>query len=450
VRRRARATCLALIWLLAGAQPSTAQTAGSGERAPEGTATERLISLSLQEAPLAAALQTLAGFSGLNVVVSDRVVGSTTLRLEQVPWEQALTTLLELHELGQRRHGTVLLIAPLADLLEREQRERERAETQAAQQPLLSRVYRVRYARAADLAALINAEGGDLLSERGRIIADLRTNALIMRDTAAQLDTLGDLLATLDVAVPQVLIESRIVIARSDFSRELGVRLGASALGERGRGWRAGGTRGGGLADTAIGFQVDGREGLLIDLPATAPTAALGMTLGQLSDRILQLELSAMELEGRGEIISSPRVITADQQTASIRQGVDIPYQQSSGDGGTSIAFQEAVLSLEVTPQITPDGGIIMRLTVTKDSVGQVFGGIPSIDTQSLSTQVLVRDGVTLILGGILEQDHRHADSRVPGLAALPGIGWLFRQQRNSRREVELLIFVTPRIMRDP
>jgi type IV pilus assembly protein PilQ len=450
LRRPVRAACLALIWLLAGAAQPVARTVSHDPTATETAAAEQLISLSLQDAPLAAALQLLAGFSALNVVLSDRIVGSTTLRLEQVPWEQALTTLLELHDLGQRRDGTVLLIAPLDDLLDREQRERERAEAQAAQQPLLAQVYRVRYARAADLAELINAEGGDLLSKRGRVTADLRTNALILRDTAQQLEELGQLLATLDVAVPQVLIESRIVIARSDFSRELGIRLGASALDERGSGWRVGGTRGGGLADTAIGFQVGGREGLLIDLPATAPTAALGMTLGHLSERILQLELSAMELEGRGEIISSPRVITADQQTASIRQGVDIPYQQSSGDGGTSIAFQEALLSLEVTPQITPDGGIIMRLTVTKDSVGQVFGEIPSIDTQSLSTQVLVRDGATLILGGILEQEHRQADSRVPGLANLPGIGRLFRQERNSRREAELLIFVTPRIMRDP
>lgn len=406
-----------------------------------------LITLDLQDAPLAATLQTIAAFSGRNVVVSDRVNGTTTLRLEQVPWEQALNTLMNLHALGTRRSGTVMLIAPLEDLLTRDAIERQLAEADAAQQPIQTRLHAVRYGNAADLAALLGSDGGELLSERGQISADARTNTLILRDNVTQLDILSAIISALDAPLRQVLIETRIVIARSDFSRELGIRLGASALAESGGGLRIGGTLGGGLSDTAVGFQIDGREGLLIDLPALAPSAALGLTLGHLTNRILQLELSAMELEGRGQIISSPRVITIDQQTARISQGVDIPYQQSAGEGNTSIAFQEALLSLEVTPQVTPDGSILMQLGVTKDSVGQVFDGIPSIDTQSLSTQVLVQDGATLILGGILEQESRQTDSRVPGLSSLPGIGRLFRHQRNSRREAELLIFVTPHII---
>ncbi|MCH8503628.1 MAG: type IV pilus secretin PilQ [Ectothiorhodospiraceae bacterium] len=271
---------------------------------------------------------------------------------------------------------------------------------------------------------------------------------MIIRDTDQNLTDIRNLLNRLDIPVRQVLIESRIVLANDDFSRELGVRFGASARkseGDSGRVGRIGGTRPGGLVGGGTGF--GDPDGMLVDLPVNNPAGAVGLAVGRIGDRLLQLELSAMETEGRGEVVSSPRVITANQRTASIKQGVEIPYQEASASGATSVSFQEAVLALDVTPQITPDDRIIMDLEVSKDTVGTIFAGVPSIDTQSVTTQVLVDNGETVVLGGIYERDRGTTVSRVPFFGSLPGVGWLFRTTFNVDENSELLIFVTPRIL---
>ncbi|MEX0729566.1 MAG: type IV pilus secretin PilQ [Aquisalimonadaceae bacterium] len=411
---------------------------------------ERL-SLNFQDIEIRSVLQLIADFTGLNVVVSDSVTGNLTLRLQNVPWDQALDIILRTKGLDKRIVDNVMLVAPAEEISER-----ERLDLQARQEieelaPLRSEYFQVNYAKASELAELLRSGDTTLMSERGHVTLDDRTNTLIIRDTDRNLSDIRALLNRLDVPVRQVLIESRIVIANDDFSRELGVRFGASGRGDVGDndGIQVGGTRPGGLSPGTTGFVVGGSEGMLVDLPVTGAAGSVGLAVGRIGDRLLQLELSALESEGRGEIVSSPRVITANQRTASIKQGVEIPYQEASASGATSVSFQEAVLALDVTPQITPDDRIIMDIEVSKDTVGTVFGGVPSIDTQSVTTQVLVDNGETVVLGGIYERDRRNVVSRVPFFGSLPGIGWLFRTNLDVDNNSELLIFVTPRILEE-
>jgi type IV pilus assembly protein PilQ len=413
---------------------------------------ERL-SLNFQDIEVRSVLQLLADFTGTNIVVSDTVSGNLTLRMQNVPWDQALDIVLKTKGLAKRQNGNVMLIAPSEEIAAREKLELESQKQIEELAPLYSDFIQINYAKAADLAKLLQDKESSMLSERGKATIDERTNTLLVQDTAEKLADIRKLVAMLDIPVRQVLIESRIVIANNDFSRDLGVKFGVSGNSSSGRDFIVGGgTRPG---DTNFGytpgFEVpagSGNSGLLVDLPVADPSGALGIALGKVGSSLLQLELSAMQLENRGEIISSPRVITSNQQEATIQQGVEIPYQEASSSGATSVSFKEAVLQLKVTPQITPDDRIIMDLKVNKDSVGEVFAGVPSIDTRNVSTRVLVDNGETLVLGGIYEQERSKQTERIPFFGSLPGVGWLFKTEAKTDQKQELLIFVTPKIIK--
>jgi type IV pilus assembly protein PilQ len=285
------------------------------------------------------------------------------------------------------------------------------------------------------------------------VTTDERTNTLLIQDTAEKLEQIRRMVALLDIPVRQVLIESRIVIANNDFSRDLGVKFGASGNTNDGDRFLVGGGTQPGDINYGYnpGFEVpagSGNEGLLVNLPVSDPSGSLGLALGKIGSSLIQLELSAMQLEDRGEVISSPRVITSNQQEAAIQQGVEIPYQEASSSGATSVSFKDAVLELKVTPQITPDDNVIMDLKVSKDSVGEIFAGVPSIDTRNVSTRVLVENGETLVLGGIYEQERGKEVERIPFFGSLPGVGWLFKTESKTDQKQELLIFVTPKIIK--
>ena len=413
---------------------------------------ERL-SLNFQDIAVRSVLQLIADFTGLNLVVSDSVSGNITLRLQDVPWDQALDIILRTKGLDKRQQGNVLLIAPATEIAAREKLELEAQQQIEVLAPLRSEFLQINYAKAADIAQLISSKETGIMSERGRVTIDSRTNTLIVQDTDRNISDIRALVARLDIAVRQVLIESRIVIATDDFSRALGVRFGYSRSGEVSGNTR--GVIGGTLPGQTnfggtTGFETpagSGREGLLVDLPATDAAGAIGLAIGRIGSHLLQLELSAMEAEGRGDIVSSPRVITANQKAATIKQGVEIPYQEAASSGATSISFKEAVLGLTVTPQITPDDRVLLDLEVSKDSIGQPTAAGPAINTQSVQTQVLVNNGETVVLGGVFERTNVNAVTRVPFFGDLPLIGALFRNSDKIDNRSELLIFVTPKIL---
>lgn len=430
---------------------------------------ERL-TLNFQDIETRAVLQLLADTSGQNMVISDTVGGNVTLRLQNVPWDQALDVVMRTKGLDMRREGNVIFVAPAAEIAAREK------ELLAARQqvqelaPLRTEYLQINYAKASDLAALIKSgQNSSLLSERGSVAIDERTNTLLLQDVSERLADIRRLVSTLDIPVRQVLIEARIVIVSDDFSRELGVRFGGQvAIPHGGRnGEGVIGANNQGIADDELIIDHDGtasftgdgwavldpQDRYMVNLPVSNPAGRIAMTLLD-SDYIVDLELSAAQAEGRGEIISSPRLITANQREATIEQGVEIPYQESSASGATTTSFKKAVLSLKVTPQITPDNRVILDLTVSKDSVGQLVasatgGFVPSIDTREIITQVLVNDGQTVVLGGILETERRDAETKVPLLGDVPVLGRLFKTTSKTDNKDELLIFVTPRILRE-
>ncbi len=434
----------------------------------EGGYSGEKLSLNFQNIEVRAVLQLLADFNGMNLVTSDTVTGNLTLRLKNVPWDQALDIILKTKGLAMRQNGNVMLIAPAAEIAAREKQELEAKKQLVELEPLYSEIIEVNFAKADEIATILTSTQGDsadgkggFLSERGSVVVDARTNSLLLRDTADQLVEIQKLIEQLDIPVRQVLIESRIVIANNDFSKELGVRFGASA---RSR------TLGAGTSGSLDGLEV--REGnsnpnlatpsavgtdpraagqdLNVNLPVTNPAGSIALALAKLPmGMILELELSAMQEEGRGEVISSPRVITSNQKQATIEQGTEIPYQEASSSGATSVSFKEAVLKLDVTPQITPDDRIVMDLEVNKDEVGEIFLGVPSIDTRSVKTQVLVDNGETVVLGGIYEQTKNQGVQRVPFFGDLPYVGALFRNTFNEDRQRELLVFVTPKIVKE-
>ncbi|MDN5870436.1 MAG: type IV pilus secretin PilQ [Nitrococcus sp.] len=417
------------------------------------------LSLNFQDIAVRSVLQLLADFTGINMVVSDSVAGNITLRLQNVPWDQALDIILKTKGLGKRRIGNVMLVAPAEEIAAREQLELKAKRQIQQLAPLQSTFIQVSYAKAQDLAQLIlgsGKNGRSLLSNRGTVSVDQRTNTLIVQDTARNLDDIRRLVSKLDIPVRQVLIESRVVIANDDFSNELGVRFGYSRNQSNFGSTNHGGIVGGKLpGDVNFGqttaYEVpagSGNEGLLVDLPASPAAGAIGLAIGKIGSYLLQLELSAMETENRGDIISSPRVITTNQQEAYIKQGVQIPFQQATSSGATSVQFKEAVLGLTVTPQITPDDRILLDLQVTKDSPGQITAAGPAINTQSVSTHVLVDNGETVVLGGVYERTKNKTVTRVPFFGELPLVGWLFRNTARVNNNKELLIFVTPKILK--
>jgi type IV pilus assembly protein PilQ len=431
---------------------------------------ERL-TLNFQEIETRAVLQLLADASGQNIVVSDSVAGNVTLRLQNVPWDQALDIVLRTKGLDKRKQDNVIIVAPQEELASREKADLAAKKDLQELAPLRSEYLQVNYAKAQDMAALIKSQGGTLLSNRGNVAVDERTNTLLLQDTADRLADIRRLVATLDIPVRQVLIEARIVVVNDDFKRDLGARVGYTTAQSNGNGiWTTSGTAA--ATDTTLGSALSNlsktgspypvsiptgtggapqRYNVNLPVPSPAGSFALGI-LG--SNYIVDLELSAAQAETRAEVISSPRVITANQKEATIEQGTEIPYQQSASSGATTISFKKAVLSLKVTPQITPDNRIILDLDVKKDTIGTITvasGGVnvPSIDTREIATQVLVNDGQTVVLGGILETEHRDAQTKVPFLGDIPVLGALFKEQNKTNNKDELLIFVTPKIVRE-
>lgn len=425
------------------------------EKEKFGYTGERL-SLNFQNIEVRAVLQLIADFTGLNMVASDTVGGNVTLRLKNVPWDQALDIILKSKGLGMRQNGNVIMVAPQEELAAREKLELEAQQQIAELAPLRTEFVQVNYAKATDIATLIKAEANNLLSERGNVSVDERTNTLLLQETSEKIAEIRQLLQTLDVPVRQVLIESRIVVADEDFSKDLGVKFGYSFIDNQADvadgelftsigGKRPGDTEFGGTTS----FHTDDQENFIVDLPVANPAASLGLAVGRIGSYLLQLELSALQAEGRGEVVSSPRVITANQKEAVIESGTEIPFQQAASSGATAVAFKSAVLGLRVTPQITPDDRIIMDLQVNQDTVGQVFAGVPSIDTNTITTQVLVENGETVVLGGVFEQNNRTDIQRVPFFGELPYLSWLFKNSAVQSNKSELLIFVTPKILKD-
>ena len=413
------------------------------------------LSLNFQSIEVRAVLQLIADFTDLNLITSDTVSGNVTLRLKNVPWDQALDIILRSKGLAMVKDGNVISVAPAEEIAARAKLD----QTIEAQAPLISDSIQVNYAKASDFTKLLKTKDNSLLSERGSVSVDERTNRLLIRDTAKNVAAITELVQQLDIPVRQVLIESRIVLATNDFSKELGVRFGVSnnqssvngantdTIGVSGNSTSAEVARLGGTPTQPSRYNVN--------LPVTslgATAGTIGLALSRLPfGTLIDLELSAAQTEGRSETISSPRVITSDQNKATIETGTEIPYSEASSSGAATVSFKKAVLGLEVTPQITPDDRIILDLLVSKDSpdfANNTPAG-PPIKTQSVETNVLVDNGETIVLGGVYEQTKANSVARVPFFGDLPLVGFLFRSNFEQNNKSELLIFVTPKLLKD-
>lgn len=446
-------------WPVAAQQASPAGQPSAEQMSQDGRG---LMTLNFQNIDIRSLLQVMADFTGLNLVVSDSVTGTVTLRLKEVPWAQALNIILETHGLGMRQLGNVLQIAPKAELAAREKTDIEAQQALQGLGPVRMQEFKLNYARAADVARSLtgsgagaNAPGGmRILSARGSVLADLRTNQVFVSDMPTRLVQVQDLIRKLDIPVRQVLIEARIVEASDNFGRSLGLRLGGRATSlsnnintQAGAGYLSP-AAGAATSQTAFGVTA----GDFVNLPAAAQNgynaASFAVSLFNASlTRVLNLEISAMEADGKGKIISSPRIVTTDQVKALIEQGTELPYEEKSASGATTTAFRKANLKLEVTPQITPEGNIILNLDINKDSVGRLTTKGFAIDTKHVQTQVLVENGGTVSIGGIFEETERTDDTKVPVLGDLPGLGWLFRNRSRSRSKSEMMVFITPKLL---
>jgi type IV pilus assembly protein PilQ len=419
------------------------------------------LSLSFHDIEVRSVLQILADFTKKNIAVSDSVTGNITLSLKDIPWDQALDIILKTKNLSLRENNQVLWIAPSKEMIEKEQQALEAEQRKQALKPLITATIAINFAQAKDLAALLKeSKGNSLLSERGSVSLDERTNTLLIQDIASQVSQIKKLIKTLDVPVKQVLIESRIVVANSDFSKDLGTKFGVSSVLSQKNNLLA---MSGSNAATATMIQSansnllntgdlnqvnipDSTERLSVNLPTIGAAGTLGFAILS-KGFLLDLELSALQAESKGEIIATPRVITLNQHPARIEQGIEIPYQQVTKSGATSIAFKKAVLSMDVTPQITPNGHIVIDLKVHQDTVGQIFNNVPSINTRAVQTKVLVENGQTIVLGGVHEESNLYADSKVPVLGDIPVLGRLFKKTHQQDTKRELLIFLTPKII---
>ncbi|SFR85904.1 type IV pilus assembly protein PilQ [Marinobacter daqiaonensis] len=410
------------------------------------------LSLNFQDIEVRSVLQLIADFTGLNLVASDTVSGSITLRLQNVPWDQALDLILKTKGLDKRQIGNVLLVAPAEEIAARERLELETSKQIAELAPVRLEIIQVNYAKASDIVELIRADE-ELISDRGFISSDDRTNTISVRETSEKLEEIRRLVNTWDIAVRQVSIEARIVRAQTNVAESLGIRWGGAAYDVSGDDvFTVGGSLGTlqEARDAAAGGSgvINFPDALSVDLGVTGDGASSFAIGWGSSDFLVDLELSALESDGKAELVSQPRVVTADRQTATIKSGEEIPYQEASSSGATSVSFKEAVLSLEVTPQITPDNKIIMDLRVSQDSRGQETAGIPSINTNEVTTQVLVGNGETVVLGGIFQSEVSTTITKTPFLGDIPYVGALFRRTNNIDERSELLIFITPKIMR--
>ena len=443
------------------------------------------ISLNFQDIEVRAVLQLIADFTDLNLVASDTVSGNITLRLQNVPWDQALELVLRTKGLDSRRIGNVLMVAPAVEIAERERQEIESNKQIAELAPLQSEFIRIRYAKASEVVNLFEAgseEGGSLVSDRGSVVVDERTNSIIITDTATKLAEIRDLIERVDVPIRQVMIEARIVIASTNLDEELGIEWGGGYIGvdsSNGNIYSASGSReqvvsfnqdtvagvtptlnypvqggqqqGGGNQGGDGQQQQQGLGAALVDLGVSQATSgfAVGFTS---NDLFLTAELSALESSGQGEVVSQPKIITGDKQLATIKSGSEIPYQEGSASGATTVSFKEAVLKLEVTPNITPDDRILLDLVVNQDSLGDLVpsgtgGLIPTINTTQLTTQVLVGNGETVVLGGVFQNDEITQIRKVPFLGDIPYLGTLFKNTASKTSKTETLIFITPRIL---
>ncbi len=418
------------------------------------------LSLNFQDIEVRAVLQLIADFTELNLVASDTVTGRITLRLQNVPWDQALELVLKTKGLDKRQVGNVLMVAPAAEIAERERQEIEANRQIAELAPLQTEFIRIRYASASQVVTLLSAgseEGGAMVSGRGSVIVDERTNSLIVTDTASKLGEIRNLIDRVDIPIRQVMIEARIVIAQSDASRSLGIQWGGAYLDVSGNDvFSASGD-----LDNVVDINSDVTQGntpevtfpgaLLVDLGIAGASGSFAVGYAS-DDLFLAAELSALEAAGNGEVVSQPKVITGDKQRATIKSGTEVPYQESSANGETTVSFKEAVLALNVTPNITPDDRILLDLVINQDSVGELVpsgtgGAIPSIDTTELTTQVLVGNGETVVLGGVFRTEDIYSVSKVPFFGDIPYLGTLFKSTNTSSTKTETLIFITPRIL---
>ncbi|MGE0332776.1 MAG: type IV pilus secretin PilQ [Ramlibacter sp.] len=432
------------------------------------------LSLNFQNIEVRSLLQVIADFTNFNIVTSDSVTGAVTLRLKDVPWDQALEIILQAKGLGMRKTGNVLWIAPKDEIAAKEKLDLESRAAIQNLEPLRTQAFQLNYTKAADIAAQITAGGGGsapgasarILSARGSVIAEPRTNQLFVTDIGSKLEQVQQLIAKLDIAVRQVLIEARIVEASDTFGKSLGVRLGGSDL----RGLRGGdaGYSVGGTNRVAFGGSYDAVTGTtqestvipntlntsFVNLPAVGQggynAASFAISLfSSAANRFLNLELSALEADGKGKLVSSPRIVTADQTKALIEQGTEFPYQQATSSGATAVTFRRATLKLEVTPQITPEGNIILDLDISKDSRGETTAAGIAINTKHIKTQVLVENGGTVVIGGIFELNESENETKVPVLGDLPAVGNLFKTRQRSSNKQEMLVFITPKMIAD-
>ena len=417
------------------------------------------LSLNFQNVEVRSVLQVLADFTGLNIITSDSVSGNLTLRLKDVPWDQALDIIMRSKGLDMRKEGNVVWIAPRDELATREKLALESRSQISDLEPTQTESFQLNYQKAGDVQTMLVNVQQRILSKRGSAAVDARTNQLFVQDVPSRLDDVRRLIRALDIPVRQVMIESRIVEASDTFARNLGVKLGYLENPTAGSmrptiQFGADLTNTGQLNGVVQGTPTLVPGGLQVNLPAAGIGGAVAGSFSTLifnssRSRLLALELSALQADGKGKIISSPRVITANQNEAIIEQGTEIPYQQASSSGATSVSFKKATLSLKVKPQITPDDNVIMKLNINKDSRGQDTTAGPAIDTKQVSTEVLVENGGTLVIGGIYTQDERSTTAKIPLLGELPYIGFLFKQNQKSDNRAELLVFITPKILKD-
>ncbi len=429
------------------------------------------LSFNFQNVEVRAALQAIADISGLNIITSDSVTGNLTLRLKEVPWDQALDVVLQAKGLDMRKNGTVLWIAPKEELLTKEKLELEQRAQIADLEPLRSEIFQLNYQKADAFRMVLGIDSGAdsknrILSKRGSAIVDVRTNQLFVTDIASKIEDIRRLVQKTDIASRQVLIEARLVEATDSFSRNLGAKLGFSDLRtQRGGdgGYELKGNNriaiGGNLTGAGqVSGQVGGADSFansqLVNLPAasigTVPPATVAFSLfSAAANRFLNLELSALEADGKGKILSNPRVLTEDKMVAVIEQGIELPYQVASSSGATSISFKKANLRLEVTPQITPDGNVMLDVEVNKDSKGEITPAGFAINNQHVKTKVRVENGGTVVLGGIYQQSESLSDKKVPLLGDIPVLGYLFKTTGKETSKTELLVFLTPKIIAD-
>lgn len=439
-------------------QPEKQREKGT-ETAGKPKYTGERISLNFQKVGLRSVLQIIAEVAGKNIVVSPQVQGTMSLRLHNVPWDQALQIILSSNALGMREHGGVIMIAPLKTLAAKDAAQAKIEAQHEKLTPLQSAIIQVNYAKAGDIADLIKSKGTSLLSDRGAISVDKRTNSLLVRDTRERLGEIRHLIDVLDKPVRQVSISTRIVVAKDTFTKAIGTKFGVTSFGTSDNGQKAISTTGTAAGNNSIinslstggGSTVATLPSLAkrfnVNAPVAGPTGQIALAILN-SNFMVDLELQAKQAEGDMEVVSTPRVVTADGSEATISRGLEIPYQEATSSGATSISFKKAILRLKVTPQITPDGRIIMNLAVRDDSKSETSVlGEPAINTRRVNTRVIVNNGDTVVLGGIYEEETNHSISKVPLLGDIPLIGFLFRSKSKEHNKKQILVFVTPKVL---